>query len=157
LTVDGGVTWERVILPPPLEDPDTVSMAYCETLSPGAIDEDIVVLSASCRAYDDPELQRELFYRSADDGQSWDGWDFPGGELLFVDERRGFALGREIYWTADGGVTWELRKSVSWGGQFSFIDPNRGWAVARAEDELALVVTEDGANTWKIIEPVLIP
>jgi photosystem II stability/assembly factor-like uncharacterized protein len=156
-TQDGGRTWGRVILPPPQEDPQTVTNAYCQTDSSKFIDEQLVVLSASCTAYEDPQVERQLFYRSSDGGQTWDAWDFPGGDLLFFDETRGFALSREIFWTADGGVTWEQRKRVNWDGQFSFVDPQAGWAVARAGEELALVMTEDGGDTWQIIEPVLAP
>lgn len=154
-TVDGGATWERVILPPPQEAPETVSSAYCETSSPQFVTEDWVLLSASCTSYDDPQVERQLLYRSPDGGQSWDGWDFPGGDVFFLDETRGFSLNREIHWTADGGVTWEREKTVHWDGQFSFVDADVGWAVARADDEVALVKTEDRGQSWQIIEPTL--
>ncbi|MDF1500530.1 MAG: hypothetical protein P1P76_08680 [Anaerolineales bacterium] len=156
-TVDGGSTWERVILPPPRQDPETVANAYCETYSPQFLTADLVLLAASCTSYSDPQVERELFYRSADGGQSWDAWEFPGGDIYFLDETRGFALSREIYWTADGGVTWELGKTVNWDGQFSFVDADYGWAVARAGSELALVATEDRGQTWHFIEPALHP
>ncbi len=154
-TADGGTTWARVILPPPQEQPETVSSAYCETSSPQFVTADLLLLSASCTSYSDPQVERTLLYRSADGGQTWDTWDFPGGDIFFLDESRGFALGREIYWTADGGVTWEQEKSVNWDGQFSFVDADVGWAVARADDEIALVKTEDRGKTWQIIEPLL--
>ncbi len=114
-----------------------------------------MLLAADCTAYDDPNTERSLLYRSADGGQTWDAWDFPGGSLFFLDESRGFALSREIFWTADGGITWEQEKTVSWDGQFSFVDADVGWAVARADDEIALVKTEDRGQTWRIIEPAL--
>lgn len=152
-TTDGGLTWKRVSLPAPEEDPQTVTAAYCQTRSVQFITADLVVLSAACTAYDDPQVERQVFYRSSDAGQSWVAWDFPGGQVRFLDETRGFALSREIYWTADSGVTWERRKSVNWDGQFSFVDASSGWAVARSGDELALVVTRDGAESWQIIEP----
>jgi photosystem II stability/assembly factor-like uncharacterized protein len=156
-TSDGGNSWERVIMPPPLEDPTSVANAYCQTFAPLALDTNLIMLSAKCTAYDGEHVERDLFYRSSDRGQSWQAWDFPGGDLLFLDSQRGFALSREIYWTADGGVTWEEQKAVNWDGQFSFIDPDTGWAVARNEGELALVVTTDRAKTWNIIEPVTSP
>lgn len=157
LTRDGGITWNRIILPPPDEDPDTVANAYCETTSPQFIGPNTLVLSASCTAYQDVEIKRALLYRSSDNGQTWDAWEYPGGELIYLDETRGFALSRKVFWTADGGVTWEEQKTVNWDGQFSFVDPDYGWAVARAEDELALVTTADRGQKWLIIEPVLTP
>jgi photosystem II stability/assembly factor-like uncharacterized protein len=156
-THDGGRTWERVILSPPQEDPQTVTDAYCQTEAPRFVDGELLVLSASCTAYEDPQIERQLFYRSSDGGQTWDAWDYPGGQLLFLDETRGFALSREIFWTADSGVTWERRKRVNWDGQFSFVDPEAGWAVARADEEIALVTTEDGGDTWQIIDAMLAP
>ncbi|MGD8865255.1 MAG: hypothetical protein PVI81_06665 [Anaerolineales bacterium] len=156
-SIDGGVTWDRVILPPPINDPDSVTHAYCQTFSPQAVDAKLVVLAATCTAYEGENAERDLFYRSGDGGETWDGWDFPGGELFFLDEARGFALSREIYWTADGGVTWEEQKTVNWDGQFSFVSPDVGWAVARNEGQLALVATTDRAQTWNIIEPVVRP
>ena len=46
---------------------------------------------------------------------------------------------------------------VTWDGQFSFVDPDFGWAVARAEEELALVLSDDRGQTWQMIEPVVLP
>lgn len=156
-TSDGGLIWGRVILSPPQEDPETVSSAYCETFSPQFIDANNLYLAASCTAYGDQQIERDVFYSSSNGGQSWVGWDYPGGELLFLDASHGFALSREIYWTADAGVSWQLQKTVNWDGQFSFADTDAGWAVARNEGETALVKTDDRGKTWDIIEPILNP
>jgi photosystem II stability/assembly factor-like uncharacterized protein len=59
-----------------------------------------------------------------------------------------------MYETRDGGETWELIKTVSWDGQFSFIDEQNGWAIARNQDEIALVRTEDGGRTWSQLDPI---
>lgn len=156
-TFDGGKTWGRVILPPPDVDPDTVIDAYCETHSPQFIGTTTVLLGASCTAYQEVEVQRELLYRSSDAGRTWSAGDYPGGDLIFLDEERGFALGRQIHWSENGGATWQELKEVSWDGQFSFVDADYGWAVARADDESALVATEDRGQIWQIIEPALHP
>lgn len=52
---------------------------------------------------------------------------------------------------ADGGLSWVAAKQVNWEGQFSFINPQTGWAVARNEDEIALVATDDGDLNWRIL------
>ena len=44
-------------------------------------------------------------------------------------------------------------QGVSWDGQFSFVSQQLGWAVARSETEIALVKTENGGESWSIIEP----
>jgi hypothetical protein len=46
-------------------------------------------------------------------------------------------------------------KSVAWDGTFSFIDRWRGWAVAVAGEEVALVRTLDSGRTWEIVEAQL--
>ena len=77
--------------------------------------------------------------------------------LIFFDPQNGLLLGRDIYRTADGGRHWEYVKSVNWDGQFTFIDSQIGWAVARADDQVALVKTSNGGETWSIIQPVIAP
>jgi len=69
----------------------------------------------------------------------------------------GWAFGREISKTLDFGLTWERVKIVSWDGQFSFIDHDRGWAVARSGEEIAFVQTIDGGKTWQEIDPLVAP
>jgi hypothetical protein len=62
-----------------------------------------------------------------------------------------------IYQTGDGGKTWEPRATVYWSGQFSFVSPLVGWAVATSGDQVALVKTIDGGQMWKVLEPKLGP
>jgi hypothetical protein len=45
---------------------------------------------------------------------------------------------------------------VNWDGQFSFVDASNGWAVAQAEEEIALVRTTDGGRIWQMIEPQIV-
>ena len=66
-------------------------------------------------------------------------------------------LGEEIHLTEDGGKTWTKINEIAWQGQFNFIDENHGWAVAKNEDEIALVKTENGGRSWMIVEPRLVP
>jgi hypothetical protein len=46
---------------------------------------------------------------------------------------------------------------VNWDGQFSFVDDLHGWAVARNEQEIALVRTQNGGTSWSILKPVSAP
>ncbi len=96
-------------------------------------------------------------YRTDDGGKTWSLQDYPGGELLWQDDQRGWALGRDIYRTVDGGATWSFVHAVTWDGQFSFVDDQHGWAVARNEQEIALVRTENGGVRWSILKPVTAP
>lgn len=75
--------------------------------------------------------------------------------MLFINPDVGWALGKDIYQTADGGQTWTKMSTVQWEGQFSFVSEQLGWAVARSGKEYALVQTEDGGKTWDIIDPVI--
>jgi photosystem II stability/assembly factor-like uncharacterized protein len=60
-----------------------------------------------------------------------------------------------MYRSADGGRTWSHVKVVNWDGQFSFVDPQNGWAVARENNDVALVKTSDGGGTWVQIMPTI--
>jgi len=76
--------------------------------------------------------------------------------LIFFDGQIGFLLGRDMYETRDGGETWDLIKTVNWDGQFSFVDEQNGWAIAKNKGEIALVRTEDGGRTWSQLEPTTV-
>ena len=65
----------------------------------------------------------------------------------------GFALGRSIFITRSGGSTWAHVSDVVWDGQFNFIDNLTGWAVAINGDQIELMQTTDGAQTWTVLEP----
>jgi hypothetical protein len=55
----------------------------------------------------------------------------------------------------DGGRIWTKIKTVAWDGTFSFIDRWRGWAVAVAGQDVALVRTLDSGRSWQIVETEL--
>jgi hypothetical protein len=74
--------------------------------------------------------------------------------MIFINATHGMLLGREMFRTPDAGATWHPINTVTWEAQFSFVDLWLGWAIARNEDESALVYTEDGGGTWQILKPV---
>ncbi len=70
------------------------------------------------------------------------------GRMASADGRSG---GTYLPGTVDGGATWSFVHAVTWDGQFSFVDDQHGWAVARNEQEIALVRTENGGV--KLVDP----
>jgi photosystem II stability/assembly factor-like uncharacterized protein len=146
--------WSEIPLPPPQAQltPDHPSVS-CQDEAPILFSPGIGTLAFTC--HDDAGWKGGLLYRTQDDGQSWEIFPYPGGSLQFLDENIGWALGRDIYKTADGGEAWTKVKTVNWDGQFSFVDEQNGWAVARSGDEISLVRTEDGGRTWKEVRPTV--
>jgi photosystem II stability/assembly factor-like uncharacterized protein len=165
-THDGGTTWETQYLPEP-EDPlasdPTISDLECGTIFPHAFSKLEVALIAECRMLKDsgsPESKyifRNFFYSTQDGGMSWNSFPAPEGNLHLLNPNAGWMLGDEIHFTEDGGKSWTKINEVTWQGQFNFIDANHGWAVARNDDEIALVKTENGGRSWYIVEPQLVP
>ncbi|MCX6071660.1 MAG: hypothetical protein NTU91_12535 [Chloroflexi bacterium] len=165
-TADGGATWIERPVSPPSGLPG--GYAYSYLCAPHSIRLDTPragMLAVSCFQYlDTPgpggETKRDgphALYRTDDGGMTWTAHDYPGGQLSWLDESRGWAFSRDIYRTRDGGATWQLIHTVNWDGQFSFVDEDHGWAVARNEEEIALVRTEDGGASWSILRPVAGP
>lgn len=153
-TEDGGWTWQDLVLPLPTDGPAEWFGAYCETHSAAWLSAKEAVVAADCHMSEGETLiDKSWVYLTSDSGATWGSRAYPGGPVLFLDAARGWALGRDIHWTADGGRTWRLVKTVAWDGQFSFVDEDLGWAVARDEDDIALVQTRDGGESWLIVEP----
>ncbi len=154
-TEDGGRSWERIVLPAPQVDKDLFQTAMnCWTSSPTMHSLNSGSIMLSCITEDGTQNQRNFIYITDDGGRTWETHEIPGGQMLFLNPSQGWILGKDIYWSDDGGRGWTKVKTVSWDGQFSFVSPNDGWAVATSEDETALVTTSDGGETWQIIEPL---
>jgi photosystem II stability/assembly factor-like uncharacterized protein len=152
---DGGFTWENVELPPPADEANLFSRSICGTYSPNLFNEQAGLLVLHCLSREDYLSDEDYLYNTFDGGQTWAALPYPGGELLFLNQDQGFAFSRDLYKTDDQGESWDFIKTVSWEGQFSFIDPSHGWAVARAGEAIALVETTDGGLTWQEINPIV--
>lgn len=154
-THDGGLTWQEQPLPSPSSDPGLFeSSAACGTYWPTLFSAESAVLAVKCVRYrDDIRQEVNFVYRTADAGQTWQATPYPGGALQFVDAGTGWALTRDIYKTEDGGQSWTRISAVDWDGQFSFVNQQQGWAVARSEAEIGLVHSADGGQTWQLLQP----
>jgi photosystem II stability/assembly factor-like uncharacterized protein len=153
LTVDGGRTWSFTPLDVSHIGSPASEFTDCEAHSPHMFNSDLIHLGMICTTYSDPVEVSNYIYSSENRGEVWNFETYPGGILQFVDQKIGWALGKEIYRTTDGGVTWSWMSNVNWDAQFSFINENQGWAVARSGEEIGLVMTEDGGKTWALLEP----
>jgi photosystem II stability/assembly factor-like uncharacterized protein len=157
-TGNGGDLWNYFELPPPKDALDGLTPPIgCKTHSPIFTSHTTVLVAVSCVRYnaDDTKTETHYLYSSIDSGLSWQGSAYPGGEILVIDNDFAFAFGRDISRSTDSGATWEHVKTVFWDGQFSFVDRQVGWAVARSEAGIALVKTTDGAKTWALLSPVI--
>jgi photosystem II stability/assembly factor-like uncharacterized protein len=161
VTNDGGETWEDIRLPPPSSRPDLFNLGYCNAHSPAFLDDGTAIVGATCKTFGDTEETIYLIYTSTDYGVTWTAEEYPGGNLYFLDEDTAWGLSgdlytytpsADIYRTTDGGDNWIKLNTVTWYGQFVFIDEDTGWAIARNEDEIATVGTVNGGASWNIVE-----
>jgi hypothetical protein len=158
-TRDGGETWEILSLPAPaglswIDPPQS-----CRTESPTFTSIQTGLLLANCFPYKnggfDMTSPVTYLYATSDWGEDWLVHQFPTPvfQLTFLDYLTGFAIGKHHYQTFNGGADWTEIKTVTWQGEFSFISPQVGWAVAQKGDDLALVHTRDGGKTYQQINP----
>ena len=166
LTQDGGTSWNRIDLPAPTGTSRWFDENSCGTYFPSLSSASSMLLIMKCLDNATYKEEHDYLYSTKDTGQTWQSApmpsafkipDPPAGGLFFMDAMNGLALSRWIYRTDDGGKNWSTAKLVNWDGQFSFVDIDTGWAVARNEGEMALVKTGDGGNSWEVIKPTVGP
>ena len=151
---DAGESWDEGRLPLPEGAAGSTDQGWCYSGSPRPSSERSGTLIVTCVVANGSTVAETTYlYKTQDAGASWEMLDYPGGKLQFFAEGTMLALGTDQYRSTDGGANWTKIKSVTWDGDYSFVNSTTGWAVARNEDEIALVRTTDGAATWEIIEP----
>jgi photosystem II stability/assembly factor-like uncharacterized protein len=158
-TEDGGSTWNTQEIPAPAGAPvDLFNQPYigCGTYDPIFVAPNNIILNLRCDNFESSTTDYYL-YRTTNGGENWSVNSFPGDSLLFINSEVGWALGRDIYQTTDGGQTWNKVSSVNWDGQFDFVSEQLGWAVARADGQIALVKTENAGRRWQELKPAISP
>jgi photosystem II stability/assembly factor-like uncharacterized protein len=158
-TEDGGSTWNTQEIPAPAGAPvDLFNQPYigCGTYDPIFVAPNNIILNLRCDNFESSTTDYYA-YRTTDGGEIWSVDSFPGDSLLFINSEVGWGLGRDIYQTTDGGQTWNKVSSVNWDGQFDFVSEQLGWAVARADGQIALVKTENAGRKWQELKPEVSP
>ncbi len=154
------LTWEQHELPPPADAVDLFRQyPTCEpyelNLPMATSGRMLVVCSGSAK----PTIG--YLYATENNGETWQAYQLAvvpeKPTLLFFDAANGLLLGQEIYLTKDGGHSWHYVNSVAWDAQFSFVDTQNGWAIARQEQMNTLVHTSDGGKSWQKINPKVAP
>ncbi|MEJ2301832.1 MAG: hypothetical protein P8Y14_09930, partial [Anaerolineales bacterium] len=128
----------------------------CGTYDPIFVAPNNIILNLRCDNFESSTTDYYA-YRTTDGGEIWSVDSFPGDSLLFINSEVGWGLGRDIYQTTDGGQTWNKVASVNWDGQFHFVTEQLGWAVARADGQIALVKTENAGRRWQELKPEVSP
>ncbi|HEY3310598.1 MAG TPA: hypothetical protein VGK00_03055 [Anaerolineales bacterium] len=172
-TLDGGLTWETVLLPAPalfppeLASPEAAQNLrfYCGVLQMQSISPESFLLRWDC-AQNYPEATRHISYTylTPDGGRSWNSW-LSGGSENFIDSATGWRLftpGNDrpnlLQHTGDGGLSWTDIKELGWqSAQIDFVSAQLGWALASDGLNTALVRSADGGRTWLEIKPVYAP
>jgi photosystem II stability/assembly factor-like uncharacterized protein len=160
-TVDGGMTWVSHQLPPPQIKPALFThYPYCETYSPAMLTPQSIRVLMGC--FDYPHLiYAGYYYKSEDGGQTWTSFPLPSkahaetSQQIYFDDSHILVMGRNSYRSNSAGQGWSFIKTVNWEGQFSFVDPKIGWAIASEKGLSALVSTVNGGATWSLIKPFI--
>ncbi len=168
-TADGGHTWQFYKLTPPADVPNlfTDENTACGTGTPIFVSPADGMLTMSCQSYQTNQ-GRGWLYVTADAGKTWTPRPLPApyGSLQFLDVNDGWWVGgastdptivHQLYVTQDGGQSWAAAKTLNWGGQVDFVDAKTGWAVAKSDQAVALVYTQDGGQKWSLITPQVAP
>jgi photosystem II stability/assembly factor-like uncharacterized protein len=159
-TSDGGANWEMVNLPAPSDLPTLFEnpAAACGVYDATFFTPQFGRAGMTCANYDtDPLSYLYYLYTTQDGGSNWTSIVYPGGSLTFLNDQLGWAQNKDIFQTTDGGATWTKIALVSWQAEFDFVSETLGWAVARSNDQIALVKSEDGGVYWSQLTPRIIP
>ena len=102
-TADGGRTWAFQELPE--FSPGALDENYCDSRDPHYFNPNSLIFGVRCRTFDDWEGGIYTLYRTEDAGTTWMTYPYPGGVLQFLTPDLGWALGKDIHRSLDGGQT----------------------------------------------------
>ncbi|MEX0800221.1 MAG: hypothetical protein WD379_03270 [Dehalococcoidia bacterium] len=172
VTHDGGNSWQPQALPLP----DGYDRAASLDHAPVFVSSRGGVVPVSLAATNEA-TGATGFYLTHDAGDSWQlagTLASPASMVSVVDLDVWFAVGEEFHSTRDGGKTWEtVRPDWKQAGrlvrlpgaatsidpiEIEFITERDGWAILQVttgtgEGVHALIQTEDGGRTWRLIGP----
>jgi photosystem II stability/assembly factor-like uncharacterized protein len=156
-STDAGSSWQEVDLPEPGSYPgifSTNAPVACGTYNLFFFGNDLGHLSVNCRDFQGTQINYTYFiYTTQDGGSTWTSALYPGEALYFVSADTGWALAAKIQLTTDGGKTWKPISDVTWNAQFDFISEQIGWVIAQADNQMALVKSDNGGARWSILVP----
>ncbi len=159
-STDAGSTWQEAVLPGPSGSPNLFSDMNnaCGSYNPFFFGNDLGRLSVTCTNYSTQQAVNSYYiYSTQDGGKSWTGATYPGTALYFFSADSGWALSNKIQQTSDGGKTWKPIADVTWSAQMDFISQQIGWAVATANNQVALVYSDNGGARWSVLSPTVGP
>jgi photosystem II stability/assembly factor-like uncharacterized protein len=161
---DGGRTWRAQEVPAPPERPDAFERqdGGCGTYNLVTLPPSEVLVAVTCVTYADTIETEHFLYASGDGGETWAAWPLPARDYDWLDRNNGWTIEpedpnnpgatRRLYQTTDGGQTWSEVSSMAWTAALDFVDQASGFAVAKSGQELALVETTTGGESWALVE-----
>lgn len=182
-THDGGFSWEAQQIPP--ADESLFANAHCGTFAPFSLSDQSIIIVVDCREFIGMEQKHSPFlYFTTDAGGSWQWVAMPLAQVAegewesidrefqtyFLDPQTGWVFVQDHYYhkdatknqlmtqmfqTTDGGQKWTKVNTMIWIGQFSFVTPDTGWAVATSGPTQMLVKTTDGGKKWLSLSPTI--
>jgi photosystem II stability/assembly factor-like uncharacterized protein len=158
---DAGVTWQPVSLPEPPDYPGVFSnesQVACGAYNPFFFGNDLGHIVVNCQDYSGTQITYFYYlYTTQDGGNTWSSNTYPGENVYFFSADTGWALSKKIRKTTDGGKTWTAISDVTWNAQMDFISEQIGWVIATADNQVALVKTDNGGARWQILIPTVVP
>jgi hypothetical protein len=159
-TDDGGLNWDSTELPaltePESQAVDTAHLNVVDTLTAWVM---VKLQSGS-------SFSLGRLFVTRDGGVSWETRDAPAGDpVSFIDANTGWMVGGpaqdSIYYTRDGGQTWQLQTIALPQGERAILgipwfDSNgAGWLPVvyknGAEEKLVYYASRDRGETWSVV------
>ena len=161
-TDDGGVKWGTDSLRLPAQRTVKCSGRPLAEMAPGSMAVDVTCLKGN-----DPKYKyHHIYYLSVNSGPAWHSWSLAGEFLsaYFLNTNQGWMMNNsadplknEVWYTHDGGKTWDKVSDVNWKqAQFNFVSDRIGWAVISNGYATALVRTENGGRVWIYVRPYVV-